>query len=74
MTTLSVLNESIGRYRTTTDWSNFGTIVGFGPSEINKLKTDDKSKNCKDGKYIIDGNVITVKRGKKYSVSGTIRP
>ena len=40
------------------------------PTAINELKKLDEKQGLKDGKYLIDGKVILVKNGVKYSANG----
>ncbi len=48
------------------------TIGEEDPTAINSIEAGEEAEGLKDGKYLIDGKVVIVKNGVKYSANGQI--
>lgn len=69
--TLYVPEESLSRY-SIDPWNKFGSIVPiYDPSGIKTLKsTQQDADGLPDGKYMKNGKLIIIKKGKKYDAAG----
>ena len=47
-------------------------IEGDDPTAINSIEAAEEGEGLKDGKYLIDGQIVIVKNGVKYSANGQI--
>lgn len=70
--TLHVPAASVETYKATARWSEFGTIVAIdGPTGIRTLEsTGQGADGLPDGKYMENGKIIIMKKGKKYDAAG----
>ena len=70
--TLHVPAASLEAYKTTAPWSYFGTIVAIDdPTGIKTLEgTQQNADKLPDGKYMMNGKLVIVKKGKKYDAAG----
>ena len=71
--TLHVPAASVETYKVTEPWSGFGTIVALTNEEtaIKGIEsTQQKADGLSDGKYMMNGKLVIVKKGKKYDVAG----
>ena len=70
--TLHVPAASVETYKVTSPWSGFGTIVAI--SDLTGIKTLDSTQQdtdgLPDGKYMMNGKIIIMKKGKKYDAAG----
>ncbi len=48
------------------------TIGEEDPTAINSIEAGEEAEGLKDGKYLIDGQIVIVKNGVKYSANGQI--
>ena len=73
--TLHVPAVSLEAYKATAPWSGFGTIVAL-TNEETAIKgfesTQQKADGLPDGKYMMNGKFVIVKKGKKYDAAGCI--
>ena len=70
--TLHVPAASLEAYKTKNPWKGFGSIVAIGdPTGIKTLEgTQQDSDVLPYGKYMMNGKIIIMKKGKKYDAAG----
>ena len=69
--TLHVPAASLDTYKKTSPWEQFGTIVALTDEET-AVKTIESTQQNADGKYMKNGKLIIMKKGKKYDAAGKL--
>ena len=68
--TLHVPAASLETYKTTSPWTEFGTIVALTEEETAVKGIKQNADGLPDGKYMKNGKIIIIKKDKKYDATG----